>query len=114
MGCTGCSLGTSTNPGGNYVGAKLADAEDGRTTLVFTGEVQVKKGERIIVEAENGPEFAEVTSLNPVLGKACSAKKAKRFLRLASDSEYSDYIERTELQDRALQLAKTFVAERGL
>jgi cell fate regulator YaaT (PSP1 superfamily) len=101
MGCTGCSLGTSTNPGGNYVGVRLADAEDGKTALVFTGEIQAKKGEHLIVETENGPEFAEVTTTTPVLGKPCSSKKAKRFLRLASDSEYADYVERVELQDTA-------------
>ena len=98
MSCTGCSLGTSLNPGGNYVGVRLADAEDGKTTLVFTGEVAVKPGERLIVETESGPEFAEVTSTSPVLARSCSAKKARRFLRLASDSEYADYAERLELQ----------------
>ncbi|HEX7528320.1 MAG TPA: hypothetical protein VF425_04370, partial [Thermoanaerobaculia bacterium] len=60
MSCTGCSLGTSANPGGNYVGVRVADSVDGRTVLVFTGEVAVKPGERVILEAENGPEFAEV------------------------------------------------------
>ena len=111
MSCTGCSLGTSTNPGGNYIGVRVADAMDGRTTLVFTGEIAVKPGERIIVEAETGPEFAEVTTTTPVLAKACSSKKAKRFLRLASDSEYADYIERTELQDAARLFADAAVAE---
>lgn len=111
MSCTGCSLGTSTNPGGNYVGVRVADAVDGRTVLVFTGEIAVKPGERVIVEAENGPEFAEVTTTTPVLGKACSSKKAKRFLRLASDSEYADYIERIELQDAARLFADLAVEE---
>ena len=71
------------NPGGNYVGARLADATDGKVTVVFTGEVAVRPGERIVVETEEGPEFAEVTTLSPVLAKACSQKKARRFLRLA-------------------------------
>jgi len=110
MSCTGCSIGTSTNPGGNYVGARLADAEDGKTTLVFTGEVQVKPGERLIVETENGPEFAEVTTTSPTLARSCSAKKARRFLRLASDSEYADYAERLELQQTALAFADEKVA----
>ena len=106
MSCTGCSLGTSLNPGGNYVGVRLADAEDGKTTLVFTGEIAVKPGERLIVETETGPEFAEVTSTSPALPRACSAKKARRFLRLASDSEYADYAERLELQHAALAFAE--------
>jgi cell fate regulator YaaT (PSP1 superfamily) len=110
MSCTGCSLGTSLNPGGNYVGVRLADAEDGKTTLVFTGEVQVKAGERLIVETESGPEFAEVTSTAPALPRSCSAKKARRFLRLASDSEYADYAERLELQQGALAFADEQVA----
>jgi cell fate regulator YaaT (PSP1 superfamily) len=94
------------NPGGNYVGVRLADAEDGKVTLVFTGEVPVEKGEHVIVEGEGGPEFAEITTTSPVLPKACSAKKAKRFLRLASDSEYSDFVERLELQDAAHAFAQ--------
>jgi cell fate regulator YaaT (PSP1 superfamily) len=113
-GCTSCSLGTLTNPGGNYVGVRLADAEDGKTSLVFTGEVQVKAGERLIVESDGGPEFAEVTTTTPLLAKACSAKKAKRFLRLASDSEYADYAERLDLQREAKVFADAFVEERRL
>ncbi len=113
-GCGTCSLGTITNPGGNYVGVRLADAEDGKTALVFTGEVQVKAGERLIVETESGPEFAEVTTTTPVLPKACSSKKAKRFLRLASDSEYADYVERLDLQREAKAFADGFVEERKL
>ena len=113
-GCTSCSLGTLTNPGGNYVGVRLADAEDGKTTLVFTGEVQVKAGERVIVEADGGPEFAEVTTTTPLLAKACSSKKAKRFLRLASDSEYADYAERLDLQREAKAFADAVAAERRL
>ena len=94
------------NPGGNYVGVRLADAEDGKLTLVFTGEIQVKKGEHVIVEGEGGPEFAEITTTSPALPKACSAKKAKRFLRLASDSEYSDFVDLLELQDAAYTYAQ--------
>ena len=112
--CTGCSLGTSANPGGNFVGVRLADAEDGKTTLVFAGEVQVKKGERLIVEADAGPEFAEVTTTTPLLGKACSSKKAKRLLRLASDSEYADYIERVDLQKEIQLFAEAWIEEHRL
>ncbi len=102
------------NPGGNYVGTRLADAMDGKTTVVFTGEVSVRLGERIVVETEEGPEFAEVTSLTPVLAKACSQKKAKRFLRLASDSESADFAERLELQEEAARFAAKRIEETRL
>ena len=111
MSCASCSLGSLANPGGNSVGARLADAVDGKVTLVFAGEVAVRMGERIVVETEEGPEFAEVTSLSPVLAKACSQKKAKRFLRLASDSESADFAERLELQDEAARFAATRIEE---
>ncbi len=106
MSCSSCSLGTLTNPGGNYVGARLADAEDGKVTLVFMGEVQVRKGEKLIVEGDDGPEFAEVTTVSPVLAKPCSARKARRLLRLASDSEHADFVERLDLQSEAFAFAE--------
>ena len=114
MSCSSCSLGTAVNPGGNYVGARLADAMDGKVTVVFTGEVSVRKGERILVETEEGPEFAEVTTLTPVLAKACSTRKAKRFLRLASDSESADFAERLELQEDAARFAAKRIEETRL
>jgi cell fate regulator YaaT (PSP1 superfamily) len=83
----------------------VADAEDGKMTFVFSGEVVLKRGERIIVEMEQGPEFAEVVTTTPILAKACSTRKARRLLRLASDSEYADFAERLELQRRAFLFA---------
>jgi cell fate regulator YaaT (PSP1 superfamily) len=114
MSCSGCSLGTKTNPGGNYVGVRLADAEDGKVTNVFMGDVQVRVGEHLIVESESGPEFAEVTRTAPILAKACSSKKARRFLRLASDSEYADFVERLELQDQAFRFVAGRILDRKL
>ena len=114
MSCGTCSIGTLTNPGGNYVGVRLADAEDGKMTIVLAGEVSLKKGERIIVETEQGPEFAEVVTTDPLLAKPCSTKKARRLLRLASDSEYADFVERLELQDRAFLFAARRIAETDL
>jgi cell fate regulator YaaT (PSP1 superfamily) len=96
------------------VGARLADAEDGKVTAVFMGDVQVKRGEHLIVETDAGPEFAEVTTTSPLLPKACSSRKARRFLRLASDSEYADFVERLELQDQAFRFATSRVLERKL
>ncbi len=113
MSCS-CSIGTLTNPGHNFVGARLADSEDGKITIVFAGEVALQKGERIIVETEQGPEFAEVITTDPLLAKPCAAKKARRLLRLASDSEQADFVERTEIQDRAFLFAARRIAELGL
>ncbi len=114
MSCGTCSIGTLTNPGGNYVGVRLADAEDGKMTIVLAGEVQLKKGERIIVEIDQGPEFAEVVTTDPLLAKSCSTKKARRLLRLASDSEFADFVERLELQDRAFLFAARRITELDL
>src|SRR5512140_1188732 len=114
MSCGTCSIGTLTNPGGNYVGVRLADSEDGKMTIVLAGEVLLKKGERIIVETDQGPEFAEVVTTDPLLAKPCSTKKARRLLRLASDSEFADFIERLELQDRAFLFVARRIAELGL
>jgi cell fate regulator YaaT (PSP1 superfamily) len=114
MSCGTCSIGTLTNPGGNYVGVRLADSEDGKVTTVLAGEVPLRKGERIIVETDQGPEFAEVITTTPLLAKPCSTRKARRFLRLASDSEYADFVERLELQDRAFLFSVKRIAALGL
>lgn len=114
MGCDSCAIGSLANPGGSYVGVRLADAEDGRLTHVFAGEVRLKVGERVIVETDSGPEFAQVVTTDPLLPKPCSARKARRFLRLASDAETSDYAERLDLQDRAMAFAARRVAETRL
>ncbi len=114
MGCSSCSLGTTTNPGGNFVGVRLADAEDGRTTIVLAGEARLARGERIIVETDGGPEIAEVVTTDPVLAKPCASRKAKRFLRLASDREQSDFIDRLELQDKASAVARRRIEEQKL
>jgi cell fate regulator YaaT (PSP1 superfamily) len=87
---------------------------DGKVTVVFAGEVAVRKGERIVVETEEGPEFAEVTTLTPVLAKACAQKKARRLLRLASDSESADFAERQELQEEAARFASKRIEEMRL
>lgn len=96
------------------MGVRLADSEDGKVSVVFVGDVAVKKGEHLVVETENGPEFAEVITTTPLLAKPCSAKKAKRLLRFASDSEYADFVERLELQEQARRFAEQRVAERRL
>lgn len=109
MSCSGCSIGTSRNPGGNFVGVRLADAEDGKLTIVLAGEVPLEKGAHILVETDSGPEIAEVLTLNPVLSKPCSSKKAKRLIRRASDAEMADFAERLALQERADRFVRQYL-----
>jgi cell fate regulator YaaT (PSP1 superfamily) len=93
---------------------RLADAEDGKTTIVLAGEIPLEKGDRIIVESDGGPEIAEVMNLTPVLSKPCSSKKAKRLIRRASDAEMADFAERIAMQDRADRFVRTWLFGKDL
>ncbi len=114
MSCSSCFLEFPANPGGHFVGVRLAGSEDGRVTVVLAGEVALEKGDHIIVETDHGPEFAEVTTLNPVLAKPCSSRKSKRLIRRASSEESEDFAARLALEERADAYVRTWLQGKPL
>ncbi|HSS44834.1 MAG TPA: regulatory iron-sulfur-containing complex subunit RicT [Thermoanaerobaculia bacterium] len=90
-GCGGCSVGSSYNPGGNYVGIRINQNEDGRVVFCETLGVPLAKGQRVIVEGEAGFEYGEVITLHPMIVKQCQLREARRLVRTATEADLASY-----------------------
>ena len=64
-GCSGCSIGNKYNSGGNYVGIRLNENEDGRVVFCETAGEKLEKSAWLVVEStENGAfEYAPAALL---------------------------------------------------
>jgi cell fate regulator YaaT (PSP1 superfamily) len=90
-GCGGCTVGNSYNPGGHYIGIRINANEDGRVVFCETQGQPVDRGQRIVVEGEQGFEYAQVTTLRPLIVKQCQLKEARRLVRIANESDLASY-----------------------
>ena len=88
-GCSGCSIGNKYNSGGNYVGIRLNENEDGRVVFCdTTGQSLEKHGWLVVESPENGSlDYAQVTTLHPIIAKGCQVKDAKRLVRKATEAD---------------------------
>jgi len=121
-GCSGCSLGNRYNSGGQYVGIRLNENEDGRVLFCETSGEALDKGGWLVVEGENGNlDYAQVTTLHPVIVKACQIKNARRLVREASENDLDAHRHKLErerkvfdfIQDRARSLHMEMKLVRG-
>jgi len=90
-GCGSCSTGNSFNPGGNYIGVRINENEDGRVVFCETLGNPVLKGQRVIVEGDGGLEYAQVVTLRPMILKQCQLRDARRLVRVANESDQAGY-----------------------
>ncbi|HMF08437.1 MAG TPA: regulatory iron-sulfur-containing complex subunit RicT [Thermoanaerobaculia bacterium] len=90
-GCGGCSVGNSFNPGGHYVGVRINENEDGRVVFCETQGVSLSKGQRVLVEGEQGLEYAQVVTLRPLIYKQCQLRDARRLVRAATEADQASY-----------------------
>ena len=90
-GCGGCTVGNSYNPGGHYVGIRINEHEDGRVVFCETQGQPVAKGQRVVVEGEQGFEYAQVTTLHPMIVKQCQLREARRLVRAANEGDLANY-----------------------
>jgi cell fate regulator YaaT (PSP1 superfamily) len=90
-GCGGCTAGNSYNPGGHYVGVRINENEDGRVVFCETQGIGVVKGQRVIVEGDQGFEYAQITTLRPMILKQCQLREARRLVRVATDVDLASY-----------------------
>ena len=88
-GCSGCSIGNKFNSGGGYVGIRLNENEDGRVLFCETGGQRLQKSAWLIVESPDSGslDYAQVTTLHPIIAKGCQVKNARKLVRAASESD---------------------------
>src|SRR6516164_7878276 len=96
----GCGIGNAYNPG-QYVGIRINEHEDGRSVLCDTMGIEVSRKQRVIVEGEQGLEYAEVTNLRPMI-------------RVAADADLASYRAKVARESRFLEDARILSAEKRL
>ena len=110
----GCSVGNSYNPGGHYIGIRINDHEDGRVVFCETQGQTVDRGQRIVVEGDQGLEYAEVTTLRPLILKQCQLRDARRLVRLANEADTASYAGKVAREGRFLADTQELVTEKRL
>lgn len=90
-GCGGCTVGNSYNPGGHYVGVRINENEDGRVVFCETQGLTVAKSQRVIIEGDQGFEYAQVVTLHPMIVKQCQLRDARRLVRTANETDRANY-----------------------
>jgi cell fate regulator YaaT (PSP1 superfamily) len=113
-GCGGCSTGNSFNPGGHYVGIRVNENEDGRVVFCETGGTALSKGQRVVVEGEQGLEYAQVTTLHPMIVKQCQLREARRLVRPATDADTASYDAKVERETRFFADTRELASEKHL
>jgi cell fate regulator YaaT (PSP1 superfamily) len=110
----GCSVGNSYNPGGHYIGIRINEHEDGRVVFCETQGQAVVRGQRVVVEGDQGLEYAEVTTLRPLILKQCQLRDARRLVRLASEADTASYAAKVAREGRFLTDTQELVTEKRL
>jgi cell fate regulator YaaT (PSP1 superfamily) len=113
-GCAGCSLGNKFNPGGNYVGIRINENEDGRLLFCETQGLSVDKGDWVVVEGDRGLDFGQITTVHPLIVKQCQIRDARKLLRMMSDSDRRAFETKKQTEARIFNFTKQFAADRGL
>ena len=111
-GCGGCSFkGQSTEVEDTYVGVRFD--EETNLTLCATGGLHFAKGDRVIVELENGPAHGRVEQVPMPVFKPCQ-KSSARPLRLASRKDVAGFERKIKNELKAKRFAREKARELGL
>ena len=115
-GCSGCSIGNKYNSGGNYVGIRLNENEDGRVVFCETTGEKVEKNAWLVVESsENGAfEYAQVTNLHPLISKGCQLKDARKLVRIATDTDLDSHRHKIDREKKIFDFIKERAAALAL
>jgi cell fate regulator YaaT (PSP1 superfamily) len=113
-GCTGCTTGNSFNPGGHYVGVRINENEDGRVVFCEAQGIALEKGQRVVVEGEQGLEYAQVITLRPMIVKQCQLREARRLVRVATEADSATYQAKVSREARFFKDVGELAAERRL
>ena len=111
-GCGGCSFkGMSTEVEDTYVGVRFD--EETNLTLCATGGLRFAKGDRVIVELENGPAHGRVEQVPMPVFKPCQ-KSSARPLRLASRKDVAGFERKIKNELKAKRFTREKARELGL
>ena len=110
----GCGVGNKLNPGGLYVGIRINENEDGKAPFCDTQGIPVEKGQRVIVEGENGFEYAQVTNLRPMILKQCQLRDARRLVRISTDADQASFQAKVEREKRFYSDTRQLAEEKNL
>lgn len=113
-GCGGCTAGNAYNPGGHYVGIRINENEDGRVVFCEAQGIPVVKGQRVVVEGEQGFEYARITTLHPMIVKQCQLREARRLVRVATAADLASYDAKVAREIRFSSDVAEMAAEKGL
>jgi cell fate regulator YaaT (PSP1 superfamily) len=113
-GCGGCSVGNSLNPGGHFIGIRINQNEDGRVVFCDTNGAEVRKGQRLVVEGDTGFEYAEVTTLHPMIVKQCQLRDARRLVRVANEADQATYQAKLQREQTVFQDTREMASEKRL
>jgi cell fate regulator YaaT (PSP1 superfamily) len=109
----GCGIGNSFNPG-QYVGIRINEHEDGRNVLCDTMGIGVSRGDRLVVEGDQGLEYAEVRNLQPMILKQCQLRDSRRLVRVASETDMASYRAKVGRERRFFTDAQALAADKRL
>jgi cell fate regulator YaaT (PSP1 superfamily) len=113
-GCGGCTVGNSFNPGGHFIGIRINQNEDGRVVFCETNGTSVLKGQRIVVEGDGGLEYAEVTTLHPLIVKQCQLRDSRRLVRVANESDLASYDAKRQREEQFFRDTQALASEKKL
>ena len=109
----GCGIGNAYNPG-QYVGIRINEHEDGRSVLCDTMGIEVTRKQRVIVEGDQGLEYAEVTNLRPMILKQCQLRDSKRLVRIAAAADLASYQAKVGREERFIADARMLASEKRM
>ena len=113
-GCSGCVTGSSFDPGGHYAGIRINENEDGRVIFCDTQGTPLQKGQRVVVEGEQGLEYAQVITLRPMILKQCQLREARRLVRVATDADSASYQAKVGRESKFFQDVAELAADKRL
>lgn len=112
-GCQSCSyLGMSTAVEGAFVGVRLG--EETNLTICTTGNQIYARGEKVVIDHEPSPAFAQVEMSPMPIFKPCQKVNARRILRRASADDLANYERKMETEMSARLFCRERSREQGL
>ena len=96
------------------MGIRINENEDGRVVFCETSGATLSKGQRVIVEGEQGLEYAQVSTLHPMIVKQCQLREARRLVRPANEMDTANYDAKVDRESRFFSDTREMASEKRL